>query len=253
MYLSQLLLRPDAPQTWRWLGNCYELHREIMRGFPQGTAPGRAREEFGVLFRVETPRPGSPIRVLVQSQHLPDWSPLVGPAYAGPVLGPKSMDALIARLVPGAHFRFRLRANPTRRVHPNPARPDGEWNSGVRHRRERPESVGKRVALVREEERIAWLARRGREQDGFELANVRLTGGDAAPAAVRADPAGDLRGFKPAGSAGGHQLTLTAAQFEGELIVTDRERFLHALTQGIGPGKAFGLGLLSIAPVDADM
>ena len=253
MYLSQLLLRPDAPQTWRWLGNCYELHREIMRGFPQGTAPGRAREEFGVLFRVETPRPGEPIRVLVQSRHLPDWSPLRGSAYAGPVLGPRAMDTLLARVRPGARFRFRLRANPSRRVHPLAARAEWDGERGERIRKERAESVGKRVALVREEERIAWLARRGREQDGFELAHVRLAGGDAAPAAVRADPAGDLRGFKPAGSAGGHQLTLTAAQFEGELIVTDRERFLHALAEGIGPGKAFGLGLLSIASVDADM
>jgi CRISPR system Cascade subunit CasE len=35
--------------------------------------------------------------------------------------------------------------------------------------------------------------------------------------------------------------------FEGELIVTDVKAFREALMQGIGSGKAYGFGLLSIA------
>ena len=35
--------------------------------------------------------------------------------------------------------------------------------------------------------------------------------------------------------------------FEGELIVTDVEAFRAALVKGIGSGKAYGFGLLSIA------
>ncbi|NUQ01432.1 MAG: type I-E CRISPR-associated protein Cas6/Cse3/CasE, partial [Armatimonadetes bacterium] len=36
--------------------------------------------------------------------------------------------------------------------------------------------------------------------------------------------------------------------FEGLLIVTDPPRFCEALRRGIGPAKAFGCGLLSVAP-----
>jgi CRISPR system Cascade subunit CasE len=36
--------------------------------------------------------------------------------------------------------------------------------------------------------------------------------------------------------------------FEGRLRVTDAEAFRRALAAGIGSGKAFGFGLLSVAP-----
>jgi CRISPR system Cascade subunit CasE len=36
-------------------------------------------------------------------------------------------------------------------------------------------------------------------------------------------------------------------QFEGDLEVTDAAAFRAALAQGIGSGKAYGFGLLSIA------
>jgi CRISPR system Cascade subunit CasE len=36
--------------------------------------------------------------------------------------------------------------------------------------------------------------------------------------------------------------------FDGRLQVTDAEVFRRTLTQGIGSGKAFGFGLLSVAP-----
>ena len=42
------------------------------------------------------------------------------------------------------------------------------------------------------------------------------------------------------------KLTLAGASFEGNLAVTDADAFRAALAAGIGPGKAFGFGLLSI-------
>ena len=43
-------------------------------------------------------------------------------------------------------------------------------------------------------------------------------------------------------------LTFTAVTFEGLLRVTDIQAFREALKCGIGSGKAYGFGLLSIAP-----
>lgn len=43
-------------------------------------------------------------------------------------------------------------------------------------------------------------------------------------------------------------LTFYAVTYEGLLRVTDSDVFRKSLKQGIGPGKAYGFGLLSIAP-----
>lgn len=48
---------------------------------------------------------------------------------------------------------------------------------------------------------------------------------------------------------GGHTVTLSKARLSGILTVTDRERFAHSVAHGIGHGKAFGCGLLQIAPL----
>jgi hypothetical protein len=50
-------------------------------------------------------------------------------------------------------------------------------------------------------------------------------------------------------AAGGHSTTHLAVLFEGLLRVTDKDAFLETLTHGIGPAKAFGFGLLSVAAV----
>lgn len=47
---------------------------------------------------------------------------------------------------------------------------------------------------------------------------------------------------------GGRQVTLGKATLCGSLQVTDSEKFIAAVSQGIGRGRAFGCGLLQIAP-----
>jgi CRISPR system Cascade subunit CasE len=42
---------------------------------------------------------------------------------------------------------------------------------------------------------------------------------------------------------------LGVAVFEGALTVTDAGRFVAALSQGIGRAKAYGCGLLTVAPL----
>ena len=43
------------------------------------------------------------------------------------------------------------------------------------------------------------------------------------------------------------EVTLQSVQFDGTLTVTDAEAFLNALEGGVGSGKGFGLGLMSVA------
>jgi len=275
MYLSRLTLNPRDRDARNWLSDCNQLHQVIMSGF--GAARSRAaRAEFGVLFRVEETGGGAQVAVVVQSVALPNWA-LESRAIVR-VEGPKDLSPLEARIVDGARFRFRLRANPARRVHHRATigsdnrelTTRGEWKErddipehertgiirrphpeGARwwHERDDGKRIGKRVEIRREEERLAWLARRGSEIDGFELSSARLLDGEIAPPSdkdprfwqSRADPGNPVLSRR-------RGLTFGTALFEGKLVVTDAARFRNAWMTGIGPGKAFGCGLLSLAP-----
>ena len=89
---------------------------------------------------------------------------------------------------------------------------------------------GKRRGLMAEADQLAWLARQG-EQHGFSAETVLVTGQDM------------LEGRKA-----DTRLSLLQVRFEGVLRVTDPVRLSQAVQAGIGPGKAFGCGLLSLAP-----
>lgn len=242
MYLSQLQLEPRSRTARRWLADCHELHRGIMAAFPH-VEMDAARAALGVLFRVDYARDGR-ATVLVQSKALPDWTAL--PALvASSIAGPKEIAGAFAAVAAGDELRFRLRANPTRRVSKWAAAPDSN-----RERREDASAVGKRVDLRSEAEQVAWLERRGATSDGFELLRVRAFPGNAGEtvAAARADPAGRLEGVREDSRGDRRKLTFGTVVFEGLLRVTDPGRFRAALESGIGPGKAFGCGLLSLAP-----
>jgi CRISPR system Cascade subunit CasE len=276
MYLSRLTLDPRSPDARAWLADCNQLHKAIMTGFSQAET-SQARADLGVLVRVEETGGGAGVSVLVQSREQPHWA--IESSAVMSVDGPLELNGLEARIVDGARFRFRLRANPTRRVHhratlgPDARELDtyGQWReasdipeyerTGIVRRpaaegpewwREREDGrrIGKRVEIRREEERLAWLARRGAEFDGFELTAARLVAGEVAAASEgdrrfwrsRADPGAPITSH-------GRGLTFGTALFEGQLTVTDSAKFRSAWSSGIGPGKAFGCGLLSLAPV----
>jgi len=139
----------------------------------------------------------------------------------------------------GQILRFRLRANPTKRI----------------AKQEDP-LKGKRVELAREDEQIAWLVRKGQEREkgmpgGFELLMEEvknLSGEISKVPRVNVCPEGKQHGRKR-DAAGGHATTHLAVLFAGLLQVTDKNAFLETLIRGLGSGKAFGFGLLSVAPV----
>lgn len=234
MYLSRLILNPRSRAVRNDLGDCRSLHRTILSAFPQAIKEqGGARAEFCVLFRADAdPRSGR-IAVLVQSQVEPDWSQLPKDYLLNdfdeldnPAL--KRVDAAYGSLVAGIRLRFRLRANPTRRVSQKSA---GEKSNGF----------GKRVEIYGEEKQLDWLHRKG-EQHGFKLLATRIN--PNIPNA-RANPEGKVIGRRGRSDS---PMKFGSVLFEGELEITNDESFKEALRNGIGSGKAFGFGLLSIAP-----
>lgn len=237
LYLSRLLLNLRHRDARRDLADVQQLHRTILRAFPAAPNNDAARQHFGVLFRAE-PLPDQPLlaRVLVQSTHEPDWSYLL-PDYLAPSIdnrpnpATRVLDGEYTKVVAGMQLRFRLRANPTKKI-------------GDRNEKQAERWRGKRVELRDERDQLAWLQRKA-EQGGFGLLAAR-----SAPelADIRISPQANVTGSRREGT-DRTKMTFGAALFEGVLVVRDADRFRQTLIDGIGRGKAYGFGLLSIASV----
>ena len=212
LWLSRLLFA-RAPRP-------YDVHGALWRAFPK-----HASRPF--LFRADGVEGGG-LRVLVQSSIEPAWARLDDALRE--VSGPKPYAP---NLIAGSRFRFFLRANVTvsrkRRDDPRFAALDA---AGFRAER------GVRVGIVRDEERVAWLVRQG-ERTGFTLASR----GDGTVALKVGTP------FVTRWRKGGHSARHDGIDFEGALVVGNAERFSSkAVALGIGPAKALGFGMLSLAP-----
>lgn len=217
MYLSRLILNPRNRQVGRETADPYNLHRTIMQAF------GPKREQAGVLHRLDVdPRSGS-LLLLVQSQAKPDWQRLAEKAYllpGDPFGGPDNpaVKQVNLALQAGQVLNFRLRANPTVKK--------------VRRDEQGKRRNSNRVPLVREEKQAEWLKKRAADS-GFRLLHFTIS-----------------RPQKQSGRKqdNGHTLTLYTVQYDGRLQIIDPHKLQAAVRAGIGPAKAFGCGLLSLAP-----
>jgi CRISPR system Cascade subunit CasE len=203
MYLTRIVVDAHDRKVQRALEDPYRLHQAILAAFPSGAGNPRGR----VLFRVEPEVRGRGVVVLIQSEIAPGW----GDSAVAERLTLLSADppkALPASLEKGQAFRFRLRANPTRR------------------------SQTRRLAVVGIEAQTAWL-RRKLEGAGFELVTARVV------------DEGVRRGRKPGREEG--NMVFASVLFDGILRVSAGDRALEALRGGVGSAKAFGFGLISLA------
>lgn len=249
MFLSLLHVNvgddPDRDQPGRrWLRDVYRVHQRLWMAFPDSkrreedpfflgawngavlTEPKPTRSENGFLFRIE--RDGLP-RILVQSVEQPYWDYAFQNApyllASDPDHRPK-VRAFDPTPILDQTFRFRLQANPTKKVH---ALPEGS------HRTTPLTKNGRRVPVPATEEALrGWLASRA------DRAGFRLIG----------DPSvqpGYVYVSKTREPGQGHRLR--SVLYEGILEVTDADAFARTLAAGIGPAKGFGFGLLSVAPL----
>lgn len=166
-------------------------------------------------FLIRVDRKEEAYRVLILSRSVPakpDWCPT-------DCFGTKEIpDGFFAH----PRYRFSLLANPTKKLRADNA--DGSRKKN-----------GRRVPLTQREELVAWLQRKA-EAGGFRIN----------PDSLRTIPRGREFFHKDGRSHGTH----TAVEFQGELTVTDPVRFRATVAAGIGSAKAFGFGLLVLAPLN---
>lgn len=225
MILTRLFLNPRSREVQRSLADSHELHRHVLSMFGEvDVAPARA--ELKVLHRLEPSDGRNVVKLLVQSKLPPDVSRLpatfLDPAAGGDAAASSSLATIFELMRPGARYRFRLRANATRKI---------DTKSGPDGRRRH----GRRVPVRGDEERIAWLVRH------LSAAGLRVPTDDLLGPAISIRPEGSVRG--------GGDLTHESHLFEGVVEVVDADKVREAICAGIGPGKAFGFGLLSLAPI----
>jgi CRISPR system Cascade subunit CasE len=210
MYLSKLVLNPRNAKARRDLASPYEMHRTLAtRAYPDGEP-----EANRLLFRVEPPQPGQRGRtVLVQaSEAAPDVAfahemSEGGAPYALDVRPPKAVSPT---LVEGQRLAFRLLGNATKK------------------------RDGKRIALTDEAAYHGWLDRKAR-QSGFDVLFAH-----AAPFWINEHKL-DQDDYAKSG------IPHFAVRYDGLLHVRHPDRLGEALAAGVGPAKAFGFGLLTVA------
>jgi CRISPR system Cascade subunit CasE len=121
----------------------------------------------------------------------------------------------------GQRLRFFLVANPIKMINDEGGRKN---TSG--------EPKKCRVPLVKEEDQRAWIERKF--QDVAQLENLAI------------DPVFPLRFRKSKEDRAGK---IQQVSYQGSLSVQDPEVMMTLIKTGIGPAKAFGCGLLSLARV----
>jgi len=210
MYLSRLQLNPVHPRARRDLASAYELHRSLVRAF----APDAATPSPRFLWRREADRSGLPgTTVLVQATHTAAWHALQDAEEIGPgyfaALQGNKPVPLETLVQESRIYRFRLLVNPT------------------------VTRAGKRFGLHDDESRHDWLLRQA-QRHGFEV--------------LTAERGASGRLSVPQGRRE-RSITLDTVLFDGLMRATDVVALRQAWASGIGPGKALGLGMLSLAPV----
>lgn len=250
LYLTRLILDLNCRQVRNEIAQPYEMHRTLMHafdGYPicDGERP---REKFNVLYRADADNQNSRAVVHVQSIAEPDWSFLdkcknyllseegiPNPAYKNVALSYRGLRK-------GQTVAFSLRGNPTKRI-AKPSKGDVILK-------------GKRVALLREEEQIDWLVRKGDEREkgcpgGFEIVAKEIQEQKdeiRQIVHVNTTPEGKQTGYKKdeKDEKRGHRMTHLTVRFDGLLRITDPDAFRETLIRGIGPAKGFGCGLMLV-------
>lgn len=209
IYLTKLEPNLKLKTVRNDLSDMNMLHKTLMSAFPDMSGQGRMKVQL--LFRVE---PNSVI--LAQSTIKPDWSKLSG-AYE---TFEKVIDLKTLPLEQGLILNFRLTANPVWKrpglKNPIPLREEYPQEYILKYKLDKPPPTV-----------IDWISRKRSNDLGFEIISCSTS-------------------FPTFSN---QKVKISYCTYNGQLRLTDRSSFVKTLKEGIGKEKAYGCGLLSVAPV----
>ncbi|MEU0059150.1 type I-E CRISPR-associated protein Cas6/Cse3/CasE [Streptomyces sp. NPDC006334] len=213
IWLTRILPHPQSRDARRDLADAVGLHRRLMSLFPDGAGPD-PRASLGVLHRVED-APTGPY-ILMQSGHRPDISRL--PTGYG-AAATRELGPLITALHAGGQIHFRCVASPVRKP-----------GATTRAHYNLPAVVPLTGAHADE----WWM----RQADAAGLKVLTL----------HSQPLDSATGVRGQRGTGQQRIRHARTRFDGTAVIIDPDQLRAKLTDGIGRGKAYGCGLLTIAP-----
>lgn len=224
-YLTRILINPRSHEAARDLTDIQNLHRRVMSLIPDQLGSASTRQAAGLLYRLErTPRAHT---LLLQSYAPLDLDALpVGYALA---TDDRDLTRLLHWLTPGRTIRYRIDTQPHRSL-PGPI--DDRDTEGRRKR-------GTKIHIFGDDA-IAWWHRQAIK------AGLTTTNG------VLATQQPDVTGWKEDPRETGNRIRVYGkrTRFEGTATITDTDQLRTAILQGVGRHRAYGAGLLSIAPLN---
>ncbi|MGN0034306.1 MAG: type I-E CRISPR-associated protein Cas6/Cse3/CasE [Coriobacteriales bacterium] len=254
VFFTQFPINMTRRESRKLLGSPYLMHAAVAGSFPPDAAattktPGRA------LWRVDRMGDGGS-RLYIVSPVKPSLVGLdeqIGWPDCGPQWGTRDYDAFLSRIENGQAYSFRLVANPS----------VSRSTRGGRTDVATPQGQSKRIGHLTVLQQAAWLVgKQAYEGSGVEV--PKLFAEEEGSRALRngfevlADEVGvprlvvsNSQKVTFSKGAGGKRITLTRAQYDGVLRVVDADSLRRALVCGIGHGKAFGCGLLTLVPLGA--
>ena len=179
-------------------------------GAVENAFPGARRRRLWRLDQL-----GEKLYLLLLSEERPDLTALCAQFGTGAPPETRPYDPLLERVTAGSCWQFRLTANPTR----------SKKDTADRTAR------GTLKPCYLEVEQEEWLCAQAAKH-GFAVSEGSF-------AVTRKQ----TYHFKKNGT---RPVTLLAVTYEGILQVTDPEAFKALLCEGVGRGKAYGLGLMTI-------
>ncbi|GHJ47248.1 type I-E CRISPR-associated protein Cas6/Cse3/CasE [Catellatospora sp. TT07R-123] len=219
MYLTRFRVNTARRGARKLLSSPQAMHAAVRAAFarPEDYEHDGTRS----LWRLDTPAPAT-VHLYLVSPGRPDLTHLVEQAGwpTTETWDTREYGPLLDKLQPGQRWAFRLTANPSH---------SGRKNTDAKETQ--------RFGYLREHEQADWLVNRA-DRHGFTVA-------------AQQDGQPNLRLHKrqtQTFTRGMGTVTLVTATYDGILTVTDPTVFRQALTGGIGHAKAYGCGLLTIAP-----
>ncbi|KPI15681.1 CRISPR-associated protein, Cse3 family [Actinobacteria bacterium OK074] len=255
-FLSKVPLNPRRNGALALIGNPHALHATVLAGIARQPVTER------VLWRLETGNRHRP-ELLVLTESRPDWTHIVEqvgwPAADDGQALTRDYTPLLQRIAVGREFAFRLTANPVQEVR-YPQKMTDEQKA-LRAKQDAVEGLRKergvrgfRVPHRTAAQQLHWLLSRA-DRLGFTIPRTEAapTSADLGfdepgePAPDVALTARDVLRFRK--HKGGREVVVATATFQGRLRVADTDVFRTTLLNGIGRSKAYGQGLLTLAPL----
>jgi CRISPR system Cascade subunit CasE len=214
LWLTRIIPDPHSREARRDFRNAVELHYRVMKLFPDNLGD-QARRQLGVLFRAEETPQGS--HLLLQSRTRPDLTAL--PPHYGHA-DSRPLTPLLDALRTGMPVRYRIDASAVRKP-----------------RKTTQELYGlKSIVALTGPAAVQWWQNQA-NQAGLKLDTVHTTRLDAATGTKGQDK---------------QRIHNARTRFEGNALVSDPALLRQRVEEGIGRGKAYGCGLLSLAPAPPD-